>query len=141
MLKQKTKWYRDGLRFECARCGNCCSGPPGYVWVTKNEIKAIAEFLGCTNETLNKGLLRRVGLRYSLTEKRDGDCIFLKHKDGESVCSIYPVRPTQCRTWPFWAANLRSPKAWEAAALSCPGIGQGTHYSFVAVEKIRLSKE
>ncbi|MHC4067164.1 MAG: YkgJ family cysteine cluster protein, partial [Planctomycetota bacterium] len=97
MLKTKAKWYQEGLRFECTQCGNCCSGPPGYVWVTKEEIRAIAKLLGRTNGTLDQSLLRRVGLRYSLTEKPGGDCIFLRRQDGSSHCSIYAARPRQCR--------------------------------------------
>ena len=23
-------WYQDGLQFRCTRCGNCCTGAPGY---------------------------------------------------------------------------------------------------------------
>ena len=41
-------WYRDGLQFECTQCGNCCTGDPGYVWVTPEEIKAIAAKDGIT---------------------------------------------------------------------------------------------
>jgi Fe-S-cluster containining protein len=138
VLKTKAKWYQEGLRFECTQCGNCCSGPPGYVWVTKEEIRAIAKLLGRTNGTLDQSLLRRVGLRYSLTEKPGGDCIFLRRQDGGSCCSIYAARPRQCRTWPFWSSNLSSPRAWRAAALTCPGMDQGDHYSFVAIEELRL---
>src|SRR5437762_2532036 len=39
-------WYRDGLRFRCTRCGHCCTGAPGYVWVTPEELQALADFLG-----------------------------------------------------------------------------------------------
>ncbi|MFG0335929.1 MAG: YkgJ family cysteine cluster protein, partial [Maioricimonas sp. JB049] len=38
-------WYRDGLQFSCTQCGNCCTGSPGYVWVTEEEIAAIAAHL------------------------------------------------------------------------------------------------
>jgi uncharacterized protein len=136
----KEKWYSDGLRFECTQCGNCCSGAPGYVWTTKEEIKRIAAFLGRTDGWLDKTLLRRVGLRYSLTERRDGDCIFLDRKDGKAMCSIYPVRPLQCRTWPFWTVNLQSQAAWERAGRRCPGMDTGTHYGFVKIEEVRLQK-
>ena len=36
------------------------------------------------------------------------DCVFLKEdpERGRKTCSIYPVRPLQCRTWPFWPENL-----------------------------------
>ena len=40
-------------------------------------------------------------------------------------CVIYPVRPAQCRTWPFWESNLRSRKNWDSIAEGCPGIGRG----------------
>ena len=137
----KAEWYRAGLRFECTQCGNCCSGPPGYVWVTKADIAAIAEVLGRTDGKLDKSLVRRVGLRHSLAEKPGGDCVFLRHEGGRTLCSIYQVRPRQCRTWPFWSPNLRSPEAWEAAARTCPGMGTGRHFSFVKIEEIRLSKK
>src|SRR2546428_221024 len=39
-------WYQDGLRFRCTRCGNCCTGAPGFVWVNDEEIAAIADYLG-----------------------------------------------------------------------------------------------
>ena len=94
----KEKWYRDGLRFTCTQCGNCCSGDPGYVWVTKEEIRQISKFLGRTDGELDKKQLRRVRLGFSLTEKEDGDCIFLKRTGGKTLCAIHPVRPPQCRT-------------------------------------------
>ena len=39
-------WYKDGLRFTCTQCGDCCTGEPGYVWVTEEEMKQIAEYRG-----------------------------------------------------------------------------------------------
>ena len=47
-------WYRDGLRFECTQCGKCCTGAPGYVWLTIPEIYRIAEFLGIPCVTIAK---------------------------------------------------------------------------------------
>jgi len=136
MLREK--WYRDGLRFECTQCGNCCSGDPGYVWATKEEIRRISEFLGRDDGWLDKAHLRRVGLRYSLTEKPDGDCIFLKRENGNTMCGIYPVRPLQCRTWPFWNVNLKSKQGWdEIHRTKCPGMNTGEHHAFVQIETIR----
>ena len=137
----KEKWYRGGLSFECTQCGNCCSGDPGYVWATKEEIRGIAQFLGRDDDWLDKKHLRRVGLRYSLTEKPDGDCIFLKRADGKSMCSIYPVRPLQCRTWPFWNNVLRSPDSWNATATTCPGMNRGAPYDYVQIEMRRTQKD
>lgn len=134
-------WYQDGLKFTCTQCGNCCSGAPGYVWVTKEDRQNIAAFLGRPDKPLEDRHVRRVGLRHSLTERPGGDCIFLKTENGKRICGIYPVRPKQCRTWPFWSSNLKTPDAWESAASGCPGMNQGTHHGFVAVEEVRVSNQ
>jgi Fe-S-cluster containining protein len=46
---------------------------------------------------------------------------------------VYPVRPPQCRTWPFWESNLESPEAWQKTCDDCPGSGQG---ELIPVEEI-----
>jgi Fe-S-cluster containining protein len=123
-------WYQDGLRFRCTRCGNCCTGAPGYVWVEPEEIEAIAEF---RREALPEfeGVYTRLVLgERSLREKANGDCVFY---DREQGCTIYPVRPKQCRTWPFWESNVKTPKAWERTCQVCPGSGQG---DLIAAEEI-----
>lgn len=138
---RSSKWYAAGLAFECQRSGNCCSGAPGYVWVTKAEIAAIARFLGRKDDWLDKAHLRRVGLRYSLTELPGGDCVFLDHdKNGCTTCRIHPVKPTQCRTWPFWDYNLKSPDTWAEAGRRCPGVNRGKMHDFVQIEAIRLTR-
>jgi len=38
-------WYQDGLRFKCTGCGQCCTGSPGYVWVSPEEAEAMAKHL------------------------------------------------------------------------------------------------
>ncbi len=139
-ITARKKWYQTGLRFECIRCGECCSGEPGYVWVTKEEIRRISEFLGRTDGWLDKKHLRRAGFRYSLTEKQGGDCIFLK-RDGENTsCAIHSVRPLQCRTWPFWNQNLRSSDTWNEAHKKCPGINTGKLHDFTQIESRRTQK-
>ena len=141
MANADEKWYQGGLRFTCTQCGNCCTGPEGYVWVTREEIARIAAHLGLPDNWLPKEHLRRVGFKFSLTEGSNGDCTFLRHEpNGRRVCSIYPVRPLQCRTWPFWDRNLKSPKTWAEAGEMCPGMNNGKTYNFVRIEEIRLKK-
>lgn len=126
MSVKKKVWYCGGLRFTCAQCGKCCSGAPGYVWVTKEEIERIAAFLGRPGRGLSKRHLRQIGIRYSLTEdSHTGACCFLENRNGRSGCSIYPVRPVQCRTWPFWDHNLECADAWVAASVGCQGMNEG----------------
>lgn len=143
--KVKTKeapWYEDGLCFECTQCGNCCTGPPGYVFVTKAETERIAAFLEGRGRRLGPEHLRKVGRRHSLTEDSvSGDCCFLEHApDGKRTCGIYPVRPLQCRTWPFWDDNLASIESWEAVAEGCPGINRGPRHDFVQIEIRRTAR-
>ena len=118
-------WYQAGLRFECTQCGRCCGGAPGYVWLTREEIAKIAGFLGLELKTFVRQYVRRVGFKHSLIEKANLDCVFLRFVEGKSICAIYPVRPLQCRTWPFWQSNVQSSRAWQQACRMCPGSGQG----------------
>jgi Fe-S-cluster containining protein len=115
-------WYKDGLRFECTRCGHCCTGEPGFVWVSDEEIAAIAEFRGEEADEIRQLYARPASQRLTLREKANGDCVFYEVDRG---CTIYPVRPRQCRTWPFWESNVSTPQAWERTKMECPGAGQG----------------
>jgi uncharacterized protein len=115
-------WYQPGLRFTCTQCGDCCTGAPGFVWVDDAELAAIAEFLGEPIEEV-RGLMTRETMRgRTLREKANGDCVFYEKDKG---CTIYPVRPAQCRTWPFWESNLASPETWRQTCEVCPGSGRG----------------
>ena len=88
----------------CETCeGRCCTGESGYIYVTKEEIFAIAELLEMdVNEFALKYLFKK-GYKYSIKERKVGDsyeCVFYdKHNNG---CTIYKARPKQCRTFPFW---------------------------------------
>ena len=122
-------WYADGLAFECLQCGRCCAGPePGYIWVQPAEIESAAKFLGITPHQFADRYVRAEGSAMTILENQHNDCVFL-HSAGctgsARSCAIYPVRPMQCRTWPFWKFNLSSPKAWCLAADRCPGINKG----------------
>ncbi|QDU41396.1 Flagellin N-methylase [Maioricimonas rarisocia] len=124
-------WYHEGLKFACTQCGNCCTGSPGYVWVTEEEIAAIARHLEKPIGEIRLMHTRPVGQRTSLRDFANGDCTFF---DGRTrSCTIYPVRPVQCRTWPFWNSNLSSPEAWQEVGRTCPGVGKG---DFVSLDEI-----
>jgi len=128
--KMTEAWYKDGLHFRCTRCGNCCTGPSGYVWVTDEEIAEIARFRGQPLEQVTEQFVREIGRPRSLKEKANGDCVFFDRQEG---CTIYPVRPRQCRTWPFWESNLVNREAWEKTCAICPGSGTG---DLIPVEEI-----
>ncbi len=128
-------WYRDGLAFSCTRCGACCTGAPGFVWVSLEEIAQLAALRGDTPERFAAKYVRQVGERYSLIERPGGDCIFWEKDAG---CTVYPARPIQCRTWPFWPENVETPADWKHVRKVCPGSGHGRLYS---VEEILSSVE
>jgi len=120
MTKKKLNvWYNEGLRFKCTECGQCCTGAPGYVWLTETDIKNLSEHLSLTREAFLKKYTRYVGSRYSLKEdSQNFDCIFLKGKK----CTVYKARPKQCQKFPWWPSNLKSKNSWEDAARHCEGI-------------------
>lgn len=127
-------WYASGLAFECTQCGDCCSGPEeGYVWVTPEEVLALASKMEMSDrlEEFESQFTRQVGTQRSLVEYSDGDCIFLD--PNTKTCSVYEARPVQCRTWPFWKSNVKSPRTWSQAAKSCPGCNQGKLYHLTEI--------
>lgn len=116
-------WFKDGLRFQCTQCGDCCTGAPGYVWVNNDEIKALADRYQLGMEEFEAKYVRRIGIRKSLVEFDNGDCVFFDGKGRK--CTVYEDRPRQCRTWPFWNSNVATPKAWKQTCEACPGSGVG----------------
>ena len=132
MLDTKTATVSDrmayffdaGLRFSCQQCGKCCTGEPGTIYVSALDIDNIAAFLGLSVRILVQRSLRPYRDSYTIQELQDGSCLFY-----EKGCTIYPVRPGQCRSFPFWRKNLRSAYAWKQASKACPGIGSGQVHS------------
>lgn len=129
------RWYKDGLQFECTQCGDCCTGAPGYVWVTGPEIEALAKQVGEEVEAFEDKYVRRVGVRKSLREFSNGDCVFFDNE--RRCCSVYEARPIQCRTWPFWDSNLKTPGAWQQTCEVCPGSGRGQVFTLQQIEDRR----
>ena len=116
-------WYRDGLRFECSQCGHCCTGEPGFVWVNDEEVAAIAAAVGEPIDEFLAMRTRKAKGKRTLREKANGDCVFWDTRKG---CTVYAVRPRQCRTWPFWESNVETPESWAETTKICPGSGEGT---------------
>ena len=129
-------WYKDGLKFTCSQCGDCCTGAPGFVWVNAAEIAEMAAIVGMEVPAFEARYVRTVGIRKSLTERPNGDCELLDPKTRG--CTVYQARPRQCRTWPFWESNIRTPEAWKETCEMCPGSGQGR---LVPLEDIRSQAE
>jgi len=131
--RAQAPWYANGLRFTCTRCGGCCGGGPGYVWLGADEIERIARYLKLPVEEFLQSYCRRVFKRVSLRETANYDCVFFT----PAGCRIYSVRPAQCSSFPFWPDNIDSPESWEDTKTRCPGAGQGRLYQRAEIETIR----
>lgn len=105
----------------CKRCqGRCCRGTSGHVWVNQKEIHALGLFLKSNAIDVIDRYLHRIDNRYAMKEQSDAGgyaCIFYdtqKHR-----CSIYEVRPSQCRQFPFWEYFKRH---YDLLIEECPGV-------------------
>ncbi len=117
-------FFADGIRFTCTDCGNCCTGAPGLVRMSRAEMLTLADTLDLSPEACVENYLDPYESAYRIREKKNGDCIFFDQR-----CTIYTARPSQCRTYPFWFENMRSKAAWKATCRACPGIGEGRLYT------------
>ena len=140
-------WFAQGaspgLRFSCTMCGNCCTGPEGYVLYTDEDARRIAGRLGVSAEEFIRGYTKETMLGRSLAERPTAfglDCIFLDRQKvpGKAVCGIYEDRPAQCRTWPFWKSITATVHSWDLARRTCPGIGSGP---LIPPERIRILRD
>src|SRR5579872_5383455 len=111
----------EGLRFACQPgCTECCT-QKGFVYLGEGDAGRIAAFLGMTEPEFEHRYVYRTSRRTRLRVPRDAQCHFLR--DGG--CSIHPVKPVQCRIFPFWPELVESRREWRKTARYCPGMGKG----------------
>jgi hypothetical protein len=110
-----------GLRFECQPgCTNCCR-QKGFVYLTEADLIRIAQFVGMKLAEFERAYVYRTKHLLRLRMPRHTQCHFLR----EGGCSIHPVKPTQCRIFPFWPELVDDKREWRKTAAWCPGIGKG----------------
>ena len=131
-------FYSDGLRFSCRQCSGCCRGAPGFVYLSRRDLESICTFMKVSPEFFTERYCRWVpngGVEVlSLIEKSNNDCIFWEAGKG---CVIYPARPFQCSSYPFWASVLSiGEKSWQALAEDCPGINCGRLHTREEIESV-----
>ncbi len=117
---------REGFEFifnpsVCKSCpGYCCNGESGNIWINRKDVEAISVYLGIQFKEFIENYLSKNSYRYTIKEIKVNNnyaCIFYDEK--QSRCSIYPVRPLQCRTFPFWD---HFKKHWNELKEECPGV-------------------
>ena len=132
-------WYEKGLRFQCTACGNCCRNHGAYthVYLAPKDVSAIARHLKLRPKVFLERYCKAED-GWVLLRMDQPACAFLQ---PDNKCAIYPVRPKQCATWPFWKENLEK-ESWEGAVKAdCPGIDKGELHSREEVERIARETE
>lgn len=120
-MRSHNEGMAQALRFQCQPgCTECCT-QRGFVWLTEEDVRRAAEFLGMTPGAFERQYVYRTSKRIRLRVPGEARCHFLQ--DGG--CSIHPVKPTQCRIFPFWPELVESRAEWKKAARYCPGLGKG----------------
>jgi hypothetical protein len=71
------------------------------------------------------------------SRESDGSCVFYKEGKG---CTIYPVRPTACRLFPFVVVEKSGPSGGIILEIgynhTCPGMGKGKGPDKKKLEKL-----
>jgi len=105
----------------CQTCeGNCCIGESGYVWVSPEEMRAMAKHQNMDEASFINEYLLKIRYRFTLKElpyEGGFGCIFFDR--AQKMCRIYEVRPSQCRTFPFWEYFKQN---IDEVVTECPGI-------------------
>ena len=129
------KIYSKGMRFQCQRSSNCCvsRGSYDFVYLSKKDILRLSKYTDLSIKDFIKLYCEKTyGFVHFKERRKNSECQFLEKKR----CSIYKARPTQCRTWPFWAENMNA-KKWNKEIINfCPGIGKGKIISDSKIQKL-----
>jgi uncharacterized protein len=140
MRNDVSKWKTEGVKFECQGSGNCClsRGEYGFVFLTREDRKKMAEHLKLSLREFNRKYCDKTKGFFHLKESSERpECLFLEGKR----CGIYKVRPTQCRTWPFWPEVMNA-KTWNTEVKGfCPGVGKGRIWKPEEIEKLRTEQK
>ena len=135
-------FYEKGLLFSCKPgCRYCCGVEPGYVFLTRDDLQRLTDYLKLSYPEFLQRYCRKVpmgSISYiSLLEKDNHDCVFL----ASHGCSVYEARPVHCATYPFWNTVLTSLQNWEREADWCPGIGVGELHSKEEIDRMLAMRE
>jgi Fe-S-cluster containining protein len=132
----KETWYRNGLRFSCQQCGECCWDEGDYteVYVEPEDIERMAAHLEIYPHEFRKRYVKKSD-GFLVLRSRGGSCIML----SRGRCRAHPEHPRQCRTWPFWPQNLYRHVWYGEVKKRCPGVGKGRRHTEEEIERVMIS--
>lgn len=105
-----------GTIFDCQRCGDCCKGYGG-TFLSDEDIVQVADHIGSDPKAFLDQYCTYSGRHPLLRQRSDGYCIF-----WDEICTIHPVKPKMCRTWPYISSVMIDVQNWYIMATSCPGM-------------------
>jgi Fe-S-cluster containining protein len=118
------------IAFACQPgCTNCCE-VEGNIYITEEDLVRIAEFLGMTPAAFEAQYVYRTRNLLRFRKPKQG-CPFL-----DRGCRIHPVKPVQCRLYPFWPEIVERQASWRREMKTCPGIGKGELIQIAAAVEI-----
>lgn len=128
-------YERQPLRFDCTRCGRCCVAGGGYyVFLDEHAAEGIRAYLKLSRGWFRRRYLRRLPDGDLVASwQGDGRCVFL---DVSGKCGIYPVRPVQCRTYPFWPEIASRQRDWRRESRRCEGIDRGEEMPVARIREL-----
>ena len=124
----------EGLRFECTECGACCTrrGKYAHVYLNDEEAEGLAEFLELDEPAFRERYTFEDELGWTQIRFRGEHCPFLD--PATNRCRVYPARPAQCSTFPFWREFVAG-GAWTKEVVEiCEGIDRGPAHAADFVE-------
>ena len=127
----------NGLCFTCqAGCAACCK-ISGKVEISDQDVVRMAQHIGVEEHVFRQKYTRGNKKSLELEELETGPCVML---DANDRCSVYEVRPLQCRTYPFWDEVIANDFTWLLERDFCPGIDKGQRFSPEEIDNIRMGK-
>jgi Fe-S-cluster containining protein len=148
IIEAKKKRLKE-RKFECQRCGYCCS-ERAVIYPGLEEIQTLSRFLSLSESSFAIRYLHEVydpkanayviAFKTNHWDDRSTGCVFCQ----ENLCGIYnSPRTDLCNLFPWNHFDLER-EEWEENFISpdntfwCPGIGKGRLWS---LEEIRKMKE
>jgi uncharacterized protein len=106
--------------FVCQETGHCCR-IPGYVYVTKKNIRDMARTLKISPLQFREYFITRInGWDLISTPNFRQTCFLNEHNH----CGVYAHRPLACRTYPDWNDLWQDDATLLKEAESCKGLAK-----------------
>lgn len=121
--------------FECQRCGRCCESlglpTPEPIIDNDSSFEEIAEYLNETVESLIQKYYGSLDEGYIIPDdNKRKPCPFLRKEGEQAVCSIYQVRPSGCRNFPFNTMGGR-------CGINCPAHNIAIEKRLKRIKKVK----